>query len=80
MKRQRGKARALYRYGRYRGRRRGEIRLLLAAVCAALGLVLVVIRGLGIRFSGFLLLGAAALLAASWLLEGEDSGLLDWLS
>ena len=69
MKRQRGKVRPLYRCGRYRGRRSGEIRLTAAAVCAALGLVLVVIRGLGIRFSGFLLLGLAVLLTLEVLLD-----------
>ena len=71
MKRQRAKARPLYRYDRYRGARRlwDWIGLTAAAVCAALGLVLVVIRGLGIRFSGFLLLGAAALLAMEVLLD-----------
>ena len=79
MKRQRGKARSLYRCGRYRGRRSGEIRLTAAAVCAALGLVLVVIRGLGIRFSGFLLLGAAALLVLSWLLDRLAAGNARWL-
>ena len=78
MKRQRGKARPLYRYGRYRGRRSGEIRLTAAAVCAALGLVLVVIRGLGIRFSGFLLLGAAALLVLSWQLDRLATGNDRW--
>ena len=78
MKRQRGKARPLYRYGRYRGRRSGEIRLTAAAVCAALGLVLVVIRGLGIRFSGLLLLGAAALLVLSWLLDRLATGNDRW--
>ena len=56
MKRQRGKARPLYRYDRYRGARSGQFRLTAAGVCAALGLLLVLIRGLGIRFSGFLLL------------------------
>ena len=67
MKRQRAKRRPLYRYDVYRGRRRGQARLTAAAVCAVLGLVLVLVRSLGIRFSGFLLLGIAALLVLSWL-------------
>ena len=41
----------------------------MAAVCAVLGLLLVFIRSLGIRFSGFLLLGAAVLLAMEVLLD-----------
>ena len=70
MKRQRAKARPLYRYDRYRGARRlwDRIGLAAAAVCAVLGLLLVFIRSLGIRFSGFLLLGLAALLAMEVLL------------
>ena len=74
MKRQRGKARPLYRYDRYRGARSGQFRLTAAGICAALGLLLVLIRGLGIRFSGFLLLGAAVLLALSWLLDRLAAG------
>ena len=57
MKRQRAKQRPLYRYDVYRGRRRGQARLIGAAGCAVFGLLLVLIRSLGIRFSGFLLLG-----------------------
>ena len=60
MKRQRAKQRPLYRYDVYRGRRRGQARLIGAAGCAVFGLLLVLIRSLGIRFSGFLLLGLAA--------------------
>ena len=56
MKRQRAKQRPLYRYDVYRGRRRGQARLIGAAGCAVFGLLLVLIRSLGIRFSGFLLL------------------------
>lgn len=78
MKRQRAKQRPLYRYDVYRGRRRGQVRLIGAAVCAVLGLVLVLVRSLGIRFSGFLLLGAAALLAASWLLDRLANGSDRW--
>ena len=74
MKRQRGRARPLYRYGAYRGRRGGSVRPALAVVCAAAGLALVLIRGLGIRFSGFLLLAAAAVLLLSWLLDRLDRG------
>ncbi len=65
MKRQRAKRRPLYRYGVYRGRRsRADWWILAAAaVCAAAGLLLVLLRSLGVRFSGFLLLGIAAVLA-----------------
>ena len=52
MKRQRAKQRPLYRYDVYRGRRRGQARLIGAAGCAVFGLLLVLIRSLGIRFSG----------------------------
>ena len=79
MKRQRAKRRPLYRYDVYRGRRRGRGRLTAAAVCAVLGLVLVLVRSLGIRFSGFLLLGVAVLLAASWLLDRLAAGNDRWL-
>lgn len=78
MKRQRAKRRPLYRYDVYRGRRRGRGRLTAAAVCAVLGLVLVLVRSLGTRFSGFLLLGAAALLTASWLLDRLAAGNDRW--
>ena len=74
MKRQRAKQRPLYRYDVYRGRRRGQARLIGAAGCAVFGLLLVLIRSLGIRFSGFLLLGLAALLV----LSADPPGLL-WL-
>ena len=62
MKRQRAKQRPLYRYDVYRGRRRGQARLIGAAGCAVFGLLLVLIRSLGIRFSGCLTVGLAALL------------------
>lgn len=78
MKRQRAKRRPLYRYDVYRGRRRGRGRLTAAAVCAVLGLVLVLVRSLGIRFSGFLLLGIAALLVLSWLLDRLAAGNDRW--
>ena len=78
MKRQRAKRRPLYRYDVYRGRQRGRGRLIAAAVCAVLGLVLVLVRSLGTRFSGFLLLGAAALLTASWLLDRLAAGNDRW--
>ena len=78
MKRQRAKRRPLYRYDVYRGRRRGQARLTAATVCAVLGLVLVLVRSLGIRFSGFLLLGVAVLLAASWLLDRLAAGNDRW--
>ena len=69
MKRQRAKQRPLYRYDVYRGRRRGQARLSGAAGCAVFGLLLVLIRSLGIRLSGVLLLGRAARLVLSWLLD-----------
>lgn len=49
-----------------------------AAACAILGLLLVLVRSLGVRFSGFLLLGAAVLLAASWLLDCLAAGNHRW--
>lgn len=49
-----------------------------AAACAILGLLLVLVRSLGVRFSGFLLLGAAALLTASWLLDRLAAGNHRW--
>lgn len=49
-----------------------------AAACAILGLLLVLVRSLGTRFSGFLLLGAAALLTASWLLDRLAAGNDRW--
>ena len=78
MKRQRAKQRPLYRYDVYRGRRRGQARLIGAAGCAVFGLLLVLIRSLGIRFSGFLLLGLAALLVLSWLLDSRAAGNHRW--
>ena len=78
MKRQRAKQRPLYRYDVYRGRRRGQARLIGAAGCAVFGLLLVLIRSLGIRFSGFLLLGLAALLVLSWLLDRLAAGNHRW--
>ena len=57
MKRQRAKQRPLYRYDVYRGRRRGQARLIGAAGCAVFGLLLVLIRSLGC-----LTVGLAALL------------------
>ena len=70
MRKQRGKTRYRYSYSGYKGAGclRDRIGLIAAAVCAALGLLLVLFRGLGIRFSGFLLLGLAALLVIFWLL------------
>ncbi len=50
----------------YHGRRsRGQGRLLAAAVCLGLGLILVTVRLWGMRFSGFLLWAAAGALALS---------------
>ena len=78
MKRQRAKQRPLYRYDVYRGRRKGQARLIAAVVCAVLGLLLAFIRSLGIRFSGFLLLGIAVLLVLSWLLDRLAAGNDRW--
>ncbi len=63
----------------YRGRRRGgsgRTRLVIAALCAAAGAVLAVVRLWGMRFSGYLLIAAAAALAVSVLLDrlAADSG------
>lgn len=55
----------------YRGRRRrspGGVRLGLAALLAAGGIVCIVLRSFGMRFSGFLCLGVAVLLVLSVLL------------
>ena len=52
VKRQRAKQRPLYRYDVYRGRRRGQVRLLAAGVCAVLGLLLVLIRWVRGGFDG----------------------------
>ena len=52
-----------------RPRRPGRARAVLAAALALLGGALVVFRGLGVRFTGFLLLGLAGLLLADLLLE-----------
>ncbi len=72
MRRQRAKARPRYRYARYRGARRPRgTGLALAAVCAAAGVILVLFRGLGMRFSGCLLLALAAVLSA-------EEGLRRW--
>lgn len=46
-----------------------KLTCIIAALAALLGLVFVSVRGMGMRFSGFLLLGAAALLAAELLLD-----------
>ena len=68
MKRLRAKARPRRRYTAYRGRGRLESwGFLLAGVLALIGLVMSLVRSWGMRFSGFLLLGAAALLTADLL-------------
>ncbi len=54
----------------YHGRRsRGSGRLLAAAVCFGLGMILVAVRLWGMRFSGLLLLAAAGALAVSAVLD-----------
>lgn len=50
-------------------RTREKITCAIAALAALLGLFLVTVRGLGMRFSGFLLLGLAALLLAELVLD-----------
>ena len=63
----------------YRGKGRwGWIQLPLAGILALAGLVLVIVRAWGMRFSGFLLLGIAALLALSWLLNQLAAGDRRW--
>lgn len=61
---------------------RKKSRCILTAVLLALGLVLFLIRGWGMRFSGALLLGAAAVVMASaiidWAVQGGRCG--KWLS
>ncbi len=55
----------------YRGRKRrqaGSVRLILAALLAAGGIVCIVLRSFGMRFSGFLCAGVAVLLLLSVLL------------
>ena len=71
MRRQRAKARPLYRYDRYHGARAlwDRIGLIGAAVCAVPGVILLLFRGLGMRFSGCLLLGLAAVLLAEVCLD-----------
>ncbi len=76
MKRQRVKGPSV---ASYRGRRRGgggRARLIIAALCAGLGVVLAVVRLWGMRFSGYLLIAVAAALAVSVLLDRltSDSG------
>lgn len=68
MRRQRAKGPSVPEVSSYRGRRLRRMVPWLAAAAALLGLVLVLIRPLGMRFSGFLLLGAAALLVMDLLL------------
>ena len=68
MRRQRAKRPSVPEVSSYRGRRFGQAIPWLAAAAALLGLLLVLIRSLGMRFSGFLLLGAAALLVTDLLL------------
>ena len=63
----------------YRGKGRwGWIQLPLAGILALAGLVLVIVRAWGMRFSGFLLLGIAALLALSWMLNQLAAGDRRW--
>ena len=68
VRRQRAKRPSVPEVSSYRGRRFRQIIPWLAAAAALLGLVLVLIRPLGLRFSGFLLLGAAVLLVTDLLL------------
>ncbi len=52
-----------------KGPRSGRIQWILAAALAIAGLVLILVRIWGMRFSGFLLLGLAAVWAMSLLLN-----------
>lgn len=64
------KRRRILRQSSYHGRSSPfPVRLIAAVVCVLLGLVLIFVRILGMRFSGFLLLGIAVLLSLSWLLD-----------
>ena len=55
---------------RYTGKKRpANVRLALAAILAVVGIFLIVLRGCGMRFSGFLLIGISNLLLASLLLK-----------
>ena len=55
-----------------------KLRCALAALFALTGLALVILRGLGIRFTGFVLLGLAGLLLADLLLERLAAGHRRW--
>ena len=55
-----------------------KVRCALAALFALTGLALVLLRGLGIRFTGFVLLGLAGLLLADLLLERLAAGDRRW--
>ena len=55
-----------------------RMRAILAAACALLGLALVLLRGLGLRFTGFVLLGLAGLLLADLLLDRLAAGDRRW--
>ena len=64
MRRQRAKHRPVPVVSSYRGRRLWQAIPWLAALPVLPGLVLILIRPLGMRFSGFLLLALAAVLLA----------------
>lgn len=69
MRRQRAKHAPVPVVSSYRGRRRSGGVAVIAAVLVLVGLVLILVRPLGMRFSGFLLLGLAALLVLEHLLN-----------
>lgn len=69
MRRQRAKHRPVPVVASYRGRRLPGAVVVIAAVLVLVGLVLILVRPLGMRFSGFLLLGLTALLALEHLLD-----------
>lgn len=78
MKRRRARGPSVH-IASYRGKGRWErLLLVLAGVLALVGLVLILVRIWGMRFSGFLLLGIAALLAIFWLLNRLAAGGRRW--
>lgn len=69
MRRQRAKHAPVPEVASYRGRRHFGVLGAAAAVLVLVGLVLILVRPLGMRFSGFLLLGLTALLVLDHLLD-----------
>ena len=69
MRRQRAKRAPVPVVRSYRGRRRCSAAVVILATMVLVGLVLILVRPLGMRFSGFLLVGLAALLELERLLN-----------